>query len=346
MVDGDTLLVVADKDFVNIAERNMIGVNPLYYKMEKAKSEFLTKESLYNGLELAFKGGAIGEISNDITKIWNSDSVTKKEIDNIKRLVVKANQNIDFAKTLWKTTPPQQIENELKAYSRNKTPHFFQFAKGKTEEQCEPINNSTMNRFCANIESKPLRFDVLRPMAEVDYTLMTNGEEVIKDNSINNLYNKLNLKNARLLEKNGLKEQITIYIKEEFEKLGYTETQIVNSLVYYLYHKPTIRKKRMLWLVWGDIIVKNLESNIDPNTKCCVRCGKRVALDTMKNKLCEACNKKHRAELSETRVKVVKCSDCEAEFEVDIANTRTTRCKSCQIAKRKRDDRERKKVGR
>ena len=36
-VDGDKSLVVADKDFVRIAERNMNGIVPLYYNMRKAE---------------------------------------------------------------------------------------------------------------------------------------------------------------------------------------------------------------------------------------------------------------------------------------------------------------------
>ena len=41
-VDGDKSLVVADKDFVRIAERNMNGIVPLYYNMRKAEPTRLT----------------------------------------------------------------------------------------------------------------------------------------------------------------------------------------------------------------------------------------------------------------------------------------------------------------
>ena len=71
--DGDKSLVVADPLFVNIAERNMNGIVPLYYNMRKAQPTELTPENIYAGLYAAFVGGNIGVYSNDISKIWNHD---------------------------------------------------------------------------------------------------------------------------------------------------------------------------------------------------------------------------------------------------------------------------------
>lgn len=73
MCDGDTLLVVADKTIIEVAERNMEGVVPLFYNMRKAEPTILTSEQFYKGMTDAWTGGNIGEISNDITKIWNHD---------------------------------------------------------------------------------------------------------------------------------------------------------------------------------------------------------------------------------------------------------------------------------
>ena len=36
MCDGDILLVVEDKDFIKLAEKNMKNIVPLYYEMKKA----------------------------------------------------------------------------------------------------------------------------------------------------------------------------------------------------------------------------------------------------------------------------------------------------------------------
>lgn len=53
-VDGDQALVVADQDFIRIAERNMNGIIPLYYNMQKAKPVELNNKNIYAGLNAAF----------------------------------------------------------------------------------------------------------------------------------------------------------------------------------------------------------------------------------------------------------------------------------------------------
>lgn len=100
--DGDKYLVVSDKDFIKIAERNMKDIVPLYYNMQKALPVQLTNENIYKGLITAFTGGNIGVISNDISKIWNSDAICngneedkKEAIDCIKCLCCQNNFVID-----------------------------------------------------------------------------------------------------------------------------------------------------------------------------------------------------------------------------------------------------------
>ena len=63
-------------------------------------------EIIFDGLNAAYKGGRIGEISNLITKIWNSEDVN---YDIIKLLVMENNFTIDYAKTLFKPTRPANI---------------------------------------------------------------------------------------------------------------------------------------------------------------------------------------------------------------------------------------------
>ena len=101
-VDGDKSLVVADKDFVRIAERNMNGIVPLYYNMRKAEPTELNNKNIYAGLNAAFTGGNIGIYSNNISKIWNDDVfVTGNEeekqeaIECVKRLCCQNNFVID-----------------------------------------------------------------------------------------------------------------------------------------------------------------------------------------------------------------------------------------------------------
>ena len=101
-VDGDMSLVVADKPFVKLAKRNMNNIVPLYYNMRKASPSIINNENLYKGLNLAFTGSNIGQYSNNITKIWNSDTFingTEEEkqeaIDLVKILCMENNFCID-----------------------------------------------------------------------------------------------------------------------------------------------------------------------------------------------------------------------------------------------------------
>lgn len=93
--DGDTLLVVADKTIIEVAERNMEGIVPLYYEMKKAEPTILTNEKFYEGMTAAWTGGNIGEISNDITKIWNNDNgIGEDELLAIKLYCMENNYTI------------------------------------------------------------------------------------------------------------------------------------------------------------------------------------------------------------------------------------------------------------
>lgn len=101
-VDGDKSLVVADKTFISVAERNMKGIVPLYYNMKKAGSTEINNKNIYAGLNAAFVGGNIGIYSNDISKIWNNDvfiNGTEEEkqeaIDAVKLLCLENNYTID-----------------------------------------------------------------------------------------------------------------------------------------------------------------------------------------------------------------------------------------------------------
>ena len=63
----------------------------LPYNMRKAEPTELNNDTLFNGLELAYTGGNIGIISNNISKVWNSGKVTQKEINVVKWLCMENN---------------------------------------------------------------------------------------------------------------------------------------------------------------------------------------------------------------------------------------------------------------
>jgi len=75
MVDGDQLNVIADPTIIDVAKRNLkeFDVIPLFYDANKAPSEIVSKESIFNGLKRAHQFSNIGEISNMLTRLWNRD---------------------------------------------------------------------------------------------------------------------------------------------------------------------------------------------------------------------------------------------------------------------------------
>lgn len=91
-VDGDRALVVVDKTIIEAAKRNCSDVVPLYYEMAKAGAVQINPENKYDGMLHAWTGGNIGSISNQITKIWNSD---KPDEDAVKILCMINNFTID-----------------------------------------------------------------------------------------------------------------------------------------------------------------------------------------------------------------------------------------------------------
>ena len=90
--DGDKSLVCAEHTLIEVAERNMVGIVPLYYDMRKAAPQEINLIGIYDGMTAAYSGGNIGPISNNITKIWNSPN---PDVDTIKRLCYRNNEVID-----------------------------------------------------------------------------------------------------------------------------------------------------------------------------------------------------------------------------------------------------------
>ncbi|KOS49160.1 hypothetical protein A7314_14345 [Bacillus velezensis] len=89
--DGDKALIISDELIVNIAKRNMENIVPLYYEMSVAQKQEINSRNIYEALTLAY-GINIGEYSNNITKIWNSDNIN---LDVIKWLCMENNFTID-----------------------------------------------------------------------------------------------------------------------------------------------------------------------------------------------------------------------------------------------------------
>lgn len=313
-VDGDKSLVVADKDFVRIAERNMNGIVPLYYNMRKAEPTQLNNKNIYVGLNAAFTGGNIGIYSNNISKIWNddifisgTDSEKSEAIDCVKRLCCQNNFVIDYAKTLYKPEFPHEINEKIAQYTNCKLPAFFEYAKDKDKSQVKKRNGSFVNKIYDRIPNKPINTRGLK-LEKIDYQKLMSNPRIICSKEVSDLYDELNKQYRYMI---NMKDEyidnlryIACKIREKFSKFGYSEETITDMLVEYLYGNGK-RYKQLLWFCYGQYVVNSLERNIEVK-----------------------------------KTKFIQCIDCGEWIEVGIKDNKTYRCEKCQSDYRKKYQRE------
>ena len=298
MCDGDKSLVLKDKAITKIAKRNMNGIVPLAYELKKAKGGELNSDALYNGMIKAYTTGNIGPISNNITKIWNHDKITQKEIDVVKWLCFENNAVIDCAKTGWLPTRPAEIDKIIKSYTKAKVPYFFQFAKDKEPEQTERPNESAMNRLSAYIPDK--RISYCKTIGKFDYRKLMNldcGFDIREDSLIIERYEYYNQNKDKIFNiddgkyLNQMDCYLPKYVRDKIiEETRYDLDYITNTLVVYFYTIKKNSNKELLWSSFGDVIVENLKKNV--KGKICPICGKRFEPNNNRQLTCsEECSR-------------------------------------------------------
>jgi ribosomal protein L37E len=284
--DGDKSLVIQDEVLVSVAERNMKGIVPLYYEMAKAPAEQINSEDIYKSLVSAYKAN-IGEISNNITKIWNSDNVN---LDVIKWLCMENNFTIDFAKTLYIPSRPKEVNDIISKYIKAKVPHFFVYAKDKEEKNVEIVNDSVVNRLNYIVPNKSIQFK--RIAGELDYKILINRDNVNLNSKIIKTYARYD-KNKRMLmnKKYDLDSNEVSYfykaLRNDLLSVNDDPEYVTDVLVKYLYETKNSKHKTTLWNTFGDILVKNIRQNLK-NTKQCESCGDRIEEYNTK-KYCDKC---------------------------------------------------------
>lgn len=333
--DGDKSLVCSDKQFVEIAERHMRNNVPLFYNMAKAGSRSVGNQDIYDGMIAAYTGGKIGVVSNNITKIWN----TIMDERLVALLCLYNNSVIDYAKTLYKPDIPEAIQKEIDNAIKCKVPHFFIYAKGKTEDQVEEKNGSTVNRLEALIPSPPFKFKN-REREKFNYKMLMQDKKVVETHEIIEAYNGIYKKYKHSFSSN---EDWTSYgfLKSEATK---TLTAVTGDLVlscdmliHYLFHSHESKRQNIFWLCFGDIVRQNIEGNLREEVQC-EKCGVRFLRDTPQKKLCSDCDK-----YIPIGIKTVKCIDCGTEFEVSAKDNESCRCVNCKTEHNKKVRREQNK---
>lgn len=109
--------------------------------------------------------------------------------------------------------------------------------------------------------------------------------------------------------KNGClskREQIICDTRNELATCGYTERQIVDKLVSYVYGFGRSNAKVLLWLCYGDAIYKNMLRYIDPEEKTvrCIDCDELFSM-SVKNHVsnrCPACNLIYKRNTSKSKI--------------------------------------------
>lgn len=300
--DGDQLVCSNEKTLVQCAKRHMESIVPLHYEMEKAGNELIDNDSIFNGLQNAFKAN-IGTISNNVSRVWDSEKVNFRVL---KYLVMLNNFEIDFAKTSFRPILLPHIKEEIKKSVKGDLPHLFVYAKNKKVEDVKSDENpSTMNRLAKKIPNKRIHF--FNVAGEFDYRMLMKNMKV---NSIDPVllekYQKLD-KNKWTMsmqsdDKFATGDNLHEYseIRNELLNIEYVNKsrlnihEIVDALVYYLYVAKESDHKTTLWSAFGDIIVENIKINqaINNNSIHSCECGEKFIKTKQRQTECEECQEK------------------------------------------------------
>lgn len=307
--DGDKSLIIDDDILISAAKRHMEGIVPLYYEMKKAPAQQITSENIYGSLIAAYTGGNIGEISNAITKIWNSGNT--KDLSPIKWLCMENNFCIDYAKTLYKPVRPDSVGNNIKNRIHGKVPKFFVEAKNKQEHQVEPINMSCVNRLRTIIPMSRLNFSA-RQLGIFDWRVLTSSE-IIPQNDISqkiiDIYKDIS--SSMPFSFNKKNDDTNVYylcqkLRDKLLEIHPDEDYIVDVLVKQLFYKTKTKNKNVFWQTYGDIVLKNLTQNVDIKLDLCCRCGVRFKKESPRHVMCNKCSEKQRRKLEAQRLKKLR----------------------------------------
>lgn len=291
-VDGDETLIVDNELFIDIAERQIkeLDVVPLEYELEVGEAVPITKENTYKALEAAFSKN-IGEVSNVITRIYNKDSVTKDDIEMIKKLCYVNNQWIDYAKTLWEAPMPDDLKDAYQKLTKDNLPAFFEYAKNKSN--INEANKSVVNLISSLFKTKNLSFKKLGVDDSYFKKLLFDKGHTV-DEVVASRYTEL-VANRGLVLKNQIKDEKSKYsqalaIKKFKEDMLKAESDVHKLVDTLLIHTQYREGKTFIWEAFGDVILINLKKSLGLSmmTKVC-NCGVIFDAKSNRQKLCTTC---------------------------------------------------------
>lgn len=336
-VDGDKSLVIADGTLIKVAERNInkFDIVPLYYNMKKAEATQLTNQSIYDGLNAAFTGSNIGQYSNNISKIWNSEvfiSGTEEEkiqaINVIKLLCMENNFCIDEAKTLYMPERPKFVKGLVTSFTKELLPHFFRYAKDKENHQVSAVNDSFVNKLNKIIQNPRINCRSLG-LGKIDYKLLMSNPDIefnvnftergrlIKEDT-----NPLIVKYCELNKKYGLIfDAVAQRIENAFSAEILMKSQIRQDLEYKKLSQEI--KHELSQYGYTDMEVSDMLVKFTY--------GIKQSRHKMVLWLCYGdCILSNLEKNFSLKTKAIQCVDCGEWFEVSKKDTKACRCNVCQ----------------
>lgn len=192
--DGDEILVSDDEELYRLAEG--LPDFPLYYEMQTAEPQQITKEAIYDTLVKGFDNNVIGDSSNAITKLWNTPLATKDNPipydDAINVFCAYSNYAIDYPKTgknlalgeyeeLYNKLVPPRKGKDMFAKSEIQHPNFFIEAKGKKSKSVAKPTKNPMDKIKQFIGKGTGRLDYTyfkdSESDKFDYRMLMNNEK-------------------------------------------------------------------------------------------------------------------------------------------------------------------------
>lgn len=315
--DGDEALVVSDKEkwLLDLAEKQMEDIRPLYYEMGKAGAKEINLNNIYSSLKFAYDKGNIGKVSNTLTDIWNRENPEQYE-KLIKWLTAYNNFIIDAAKTLQVPKAPTELNEVMK---NREYPYFFQFAKDKKDKSCRDLSNSTMDRICKSIDNIPYTyFDYSKGFAPFRVSKLCNNSRIDIDKDVIEFYKKLEeetLKRISDYNKNDNKEQSEFlsyeYAKDEVKKYcienNLNKSDVIDMIIKWSF-KNAESRLAFIFQTFGQTIIENLKNNfknnsVDDGYILCKDCGKRIKKTNNRMVRCVGCAKKENINKTKNRNK-------------------------------------------
>lgn len=305
--DGDEMLITSSQELISLVDRDR---PTLYYDMEKADAEQITDEVLYECLVSSFDNSIIGNISNAITKLYSADGEPNYEL--IRILTAYNNYMIDYPKT-QKAMDLQQFTEEYEAWidnKRHKLPHYFRYAKGKTETSVEAYTNCNVDRVCDYINRV-----VPKKQYKIFDSKKTVNPEILKDPDIKVVRSSKEYKELiKILEKlhyeaqdaqrrtKRIKDKIAANkdIDEDELKVDFhyylcrelilgvfdSEEKAASYLVDAEYYQPEFKNgnKKLIWNCFGNVIVENIRKNLNSEVQLKVRREQYITKNSREHK--------------------------------------------------------------